>query len=132
MKLELIRTDENEECTLGWLFVDGVPLYAALELPWKNNERNVSRIPAGLYDAALHHSPKFGLCVHVMEVPGRSEILIHAGNKASDTRGCILIGKKHSSIGEAQAVLNSRAAMRELCDSMQEVDAASLRIVDAF
>ena len=63
-----------------------------LELPWRDNERQVSCIPPGKYRLKHFHSPKFGRCLELQQVPGRDAILIHAGNYNRDTHGCILIG----------------------------------------
>ncbi|MUP44890.1 hypothetical protein E0K83_03910 [Gramella sp. BOM4] len=63
-----------------------------MELPWKRNLRNVSCIPVGKYRVIKHVSPTFGRCFWVKDVPDRAEVLIHAGNFYTNTRGCILPG----------------------------------------
>jgi hypothetical protein len=74
----------------------------SLELPWKNNQRNVSCIPEGVYVVDVHNSPTFGKCYWIKDVKDRSEVLIHRGNYAGslnpktgkpDIRGCVLVGK---------------------------------------
>jgi len=51
-------------------------------------------IPAGRYDLALEWSPKFTRILPELKgVPGFSEIKIHAGNRAKDTEGCIIVGR---------------------------------------
>lgn len=64
-----------------------------LELPWRNNNINISCIPPGKYKVIKRYSEKYRNHFHVLNVPGRSMILIHAGNYYTDTRGCILVGK---------------------------------------
>lgn len=68
----------------------------SLELPFLQNKPNISCIPAGEYECERYLSETFGICFLVKDVPGRSEIVIHAGNFAAgddvDTRGCILVG----------------------------------------
>lgn len=56
----------------------------ALELPWLDNERSVSCIPAGTYECERINHPKYGHCWLVKNVPGRDGILIHIGNYASE------------------------------------------------
>ena len=64
----------------------------ALELPDRNNQKSISRIPEGDYKCVLRWSAKYGWHYHVQEVPGRTLILVHFGNYYTDTRGCILVG----------------------------------------
>lgn len=75
------------------------PLYICytLELPFLNNKTNISCIPAGTYQVNKVDKPPRGKHFRLISVPGRSGILIHAGNYASgkspDTFGCILPGR---------------------------------------
>lgn len=96
-----------------------------LELPWKENQRNISCIPEGCYDVVPRQSPKYGSHLHVTEVPNRSLILFHWGNYAgsmnpktgrSDIRGCILLGEKFIDLdGDGLAdITNSRNTMKRL------------------
>ncbi len=96
-----------------------------LELAYKDNERNVSCIPEGIYVVDNHISPKFGRCFWVKEVPDREFILIHVGNFAgsnnpktgrSDIRGCILTGEKFIDLdGDGLAdITNSRHTFKQL------------------
>jgi hypothetical protein len=89
------------------------PLWT-MENPWKNNQTNVSCIPEGYYRCRKRVSPKFGETYEVLNVPDRSHILFHAGNRPRDTEGCILVGNK---ISEAQyAIVESRSALTRLFD----------------
>ena len=107
MKLLLNRFLRNEEVTLGALVATGFRAYI-LEPPWKNNEPNVSCIPEGEYPCHWLNSPKYGWVYGVMEVPGRSHVLIHPGNIPRHTRGCLLPGSGIGQIEGSPAVLNSR------------------------
>jgi hypothetical protein len=61
-----------------------------LELPWRDNERNVSCIPEGRYELRKGMSQKHGVHIRVRDVPGREGILLHPGNHAErDLKGCI-------------------------------------------
>ena len=102
MNLILKRTFQNRHKTLGNLFLfDGgriICMLKTLELPWKNNQRRVSCIPEGTYNVKVHQSPKFGWCLWIQDVPGRSEILIHVGNYTRQILGCVLSGVMHDDI----------------------------------
>ena len=83
------RLDSTESGTIGRLSVDGEFLCFTVELPWRDNRVNVSCIKSGRYDLAQRESPKFGLRWHVIDVPSRTHVLIHAANYQSECRGCI-------------------------------------------
>lgn len=96
-----------------------------LELPYRDNERNVSCIPEGFYDVVPRQSPKYGNHLHITGVPNRSLILIHHGNYVGspnpktglpDIRGCVLVGKDHIDItGDGiKEVTASKNTMKEL------------------
>lgn len=104
MKLLLTRTYQDTN-TLGQIDVisdrgDVVETYYTLELPWKNNEKQVSCIPVGIYPVVKHVSPKFGKCFWLQDVPNRSEILIHPANYTSELKGCIAVGMDHDDINK--------------------------------
>lgn len=97
-----------------------------LELPWRDNERYISKIPEGEYKGVKHISPNFGKSIWIQDVPNRSEILIHVGNFYTDILGCILVGDKLADInGDGNLdVLNSRTTINrlyELCDDTVNV-----------
>lgn len=81
-----------------------------LELPDKNNQPGISCIPEGEYDVTPYTSVKFKQCFAVNKVPGRSAILIHAGNTVDDTRGCLLPGH-YNGLGN---VSDSRKTLSDL------------------
>jgi hypothetical protein len=92
MKITIIRTTENEFGTFGTLIIDKRVVCQTLELPWKNNEKDVSCIPAQIYKCICWESPTKGKCLHILGVPGRDNVLIHKGNTIKDSEGCILVG----------------------------------------
>jgi hypothetical protein len=120
MKIEVIRTSDNGKLTEGVLYVHEnnsiVFECKTLELPWKNNERRVSCIPAGTYPIKKHRSPKFGNSFWIKDVPNRSEILIHPANYVRQLLGCIAVGEKHADIDKDGLidVTNSKKTMEKL------------------
>lgn len=130
-KLRLVRVTEYKDATIGTLCLDDRPIAVTLEDKWRDNEKMVSCIPTGTYTITIHNSPKFGRCYKVLDVPGRSEILIHAGNTHKDTHGCILLGLMHGTVGTETAILSSRAAVDNFMTMMLGVDKATLTIVSA-
>ena len=99
MKVIITRNKESQGVTTGkvQLFDDaGILLLkcVSLELANKNNQRQISCIPKGSYFCKKTYSKKFKNCISVMNVPGRSAILMHVGNFKKDTLGCILLGNQ--------------------------------------
>lgn len=128
----LQRMTTGDSGTFGVIYWDGGACVTA-ELPWRDNRRKVSCIPAGKYNVAMRLSPKFGRVYEVTKVPGRSYVLFHSGNfsgdvskgYASHVEGCILLGNKfgrlQNSKGQLQdAVLASRYAVGRLVRAMGE------------
>lgn len=70
------------------------------------------RIPAGVYQTTWHESGKFQRLLPLLfneKVPKDRCILIHGGNIAKDTQGCILLGNKADEYG----VSDSKRALEE-------------------
>ena len=93
-----------------------------LELPWKNNEHQISCIPIGSYSCekvpATPHIPYDH--ISVMNVPNRDGICIHYGNYAAgikiDVKGCIIVGNKFADINSDNNldIINSRITLDKL------------------
>lgn len=134
-RLVLIRLKKMPDRTLGRLLLfSGIWEFlslASLELPWENNARNKSAIPIGRYVVEPRSSEKHGDHLLVCDVPGRESILIHAGNRPSDTEGCILVGLRNSDIdGDGKMdVAASKSAMTLLTQFVREP--VSLVVIDA-
>lgn len=91
MNLKVIRYWPGVRATLGQMFVDGAAECFTLEPPFGVEH---PPIPIGTYGVTMRTSNRFGREVpHIEDVPGRSDILIHPGNTAKDTHGCILVGE---------------------------------------
>lgn len=129
--LVLIRPSpdrDDAEGTLGRLVGEGVPDTPVMEPPWRDNRPCRSCIPPGAYIVAPHVSPRYGRCQLVTGTPGRSHILLHAGNVGGDvedgwvthTLGCLLPGSRAGRLVVAgrpqRAVLASRTATRRLLE----------------
>lgn len=92
--IELVRLNDTGFETFGVLIFNNHPVCATLELPWKNNQRMISCIPQGEYLCTPEPNHSKGFVWRVRDVPKRSGILIHSGNRASELRGCIAPGMK--------------------------------------
>lgn len=132
MILRLSRVSEYNGASMGVLCFNDEPRILTLEDAWRNNERKLSCIPEGKYKIKRIRSPKFGITFEVLDVPERSNILFHAGNTASDTEGCILLGQRYGKLNGKQAILNSSKAFEDFLKIMNGIESADLIIVSAY
>lgn len=119
MNILIDRKWKKDSYTIGCLYVDGTffsntledkdrGLTSAMTLEEikKNKKKGETAIPAGTYNVRMDIvSPKYssrdlyvkncnGARMPRLEnVPGYEGVLIHPGNTAKDTEGCILVGK---------------------------------------
>src|SRR5262245_33727467 len=97
MELELIRTyDPNG--------TNGEIIYRVcntIELPWLQNQRNISCITEGRYELVSRFSSKHQHHLALKNVPDRSGILIHPANDAlKELLGCIAPVTVHTAPGK--------------------------------
>jgi hypothetical protein len=116
MVIELQRL-YRDTWTDGVIFIKGILLCRSIELRWANNERNVSCVPEGVYPVAIIQHPKFGECLQVNGVKGRSGILLHVANDAQkELRGCIAPVFSLSGNGKGQ---HSRLALNYIIENLK-------------
>ena len=107
MIIKVHRYMSSAEATLSRLFVDGTFVCYGLEDAFRPEKIDgETRIPAGVYKIVLRREGPNHLryaadrrfrdihdgMLWVQDVPGFAWILIHVGNTARDTRGCLLVG----------------------------------------
>lgn len=111
MELNLTRVYKRGG-TNGTLTLNGHFVCFTLELPWKENEKNISCIPEGKYELKARYSPEFQNHLEVLDVFGRKSILIHpAKNAIEELRGSIAPVKQLTGIGKG---IYSRLALEKL------------------
>ena len=111
----------NVKGTYGYLEVKGQRFYT-VELPWRNNRNNESRVPPGLYTLRLRKSPIVSKLTEgrhqkgfeVTGVPGRSLIMIHPGYTMETLEGCIAVGGGLEIINGFCALSDTQAAFDRL------------------
>lgn len=116
----LTRLAGSNKQTIGNLIVHDVfnthAQFVTIELPWLNNSPFTSCIPIGFYKAKIISSPTFGWCIKILNVPNRTNILLHYGNFYTNTKGCILVGDSFAKINNDSQIdiTNSRNAIKRL------------------
>lgn len=109
----------SDQSTIGRLLIDGREIARTLELPWRNNEPNISRIPPGTYAATIRNDGSRKWRVELQNVPGdREHIQIHIGNYQRQIEGCVLVGLEVSHNDAECMVSHSKKALDKLADEM--------------
>jgi hypothetical protein len=97
MEIEVKRIALKPDYTIGKLYVDGIYYCDTIEDQVRPEGEKVwgeTAIPAGRYKIILSHSSRFKKTMpYLVNVPDFSGIMIHNGNTAEDTHGCILVGE---------------------------------------
>ena len=129
MKVLIDRYSDDGVQTFGRLYVlnelDLIQFECdTLELPNKDNKPNISCIPIGVYTVIKRYSAKFRNHFHILDVEGRTWILIHPANSVSDLKGCIGVGSDISGL----SITNSRNTLKTLLNILP--DTFELEITD--
>lgn len=116
INIRVERVELADTYTRGKLYLDGEYFCDTIEDKYRdlNVEEKVygqTCIPYGKYNVIINHSPKYGkLMPRLLEVPHFEGILIHSGNSAKDSAGCLLVGE-YTGNG---IVINSRKTFNDL------------------
>lgn len=140
MELTLKRIARKETYTIGKLYINGVYFCDTIEDTDRGlrqdmspaviraiKRKGITAIPTGRYRVTLDvQSPKFktkpiyqfcdGYLPRLINVTGFEGVLIHVGNTAKDTEGCLLVGK-NTRVGK---VLESRKVFMALYDRLMQ------------
>ena len=140
MELTLKRIARKETYTIGKLYINGAYFCDTIEDTDRGlrqdmspaviraiKRKGITAIPTGRYRVTLDvQSPKFrtkpmyqfcdGYLPRLINVTGFEGVLIHVGNTAKDTEGCLLVGK-NTKVGK---VLESRKVFMALYDRLMQ------------
>ena len=124
-QLKLKRVIESNKANLGIITLEGEEVCRTLENPWLDNKAYLSCIPKGKYKVEKYSSAKYPDVWELKSVEDRTYILIHNGNLAKHTQGCILVGRNWGFLGEELAVTSSKNTLdhlREILDDEFEIE----------
>lgn len=148
MKLLLKRIAPRESYTIGRLYVDGTYFCDTCEDRVRDNNRDgdlddigegkvygQTAIPYGTYRVVMNvQSPKYsqraayawckGYLPRLVDVPHFDGILIHSGNDATHSAGCILVGENKVK----GKVINSMATLKRLVNILKSADDITITI----
>lgn len=148
MKLTLKRIALKPTYTIGKLYIDGTYFCDTCEDKVRDNNRDgdlddigegkvygQTAIPYGTYRVVMNvQSPKYsqraayawckGYLPRLVDVPHFEGILIHSGNDATHSAGCILVGE-NKVVGK---VINSMATLKRLYYILSSAEDITLTI----
>ena len=148
MEILVKRIAKKPKYTIGKLYIDEQYICDTLEDTDRDLNQNMSleeikkkkvygetAIPTGTYKVDMNTiSPKFksrtwakpygGKLPRLIAVPGYEGVLIHAGNRAEDTLGCVLVGE-NKVVGQ---VINSQASFKKVMNILTKGDNITITI----
>ena len=125
MKIKVVREVFTDKSTIGSLYLNDVFFCYTLEDKDRGLEQSqsliiiqakklfgITAIPYGKYPLIVNKSPKFGrLLPRLQGIKGFDGVLIHRGNSAEHSHGCILVGYKKG----VDCISESTKATADLC-----------------
>ena len=143
MHITVTRIFKGLNYTIGRLHIDGSYFCDTLEDPVRELPASCpdtprgaacrckgkvyarTAIPAGRYRLTMKYSPRFKRRLpYLHDVPHFLGILIHSGNTAGDSAGCLIVGRNRVK----GKVLDSRATLQELIARIEGQDDVTVEI----
>ena len=139
MKIKVIREVFTDKSTIGSLYVNDVFFCYTLEDKDRGLDQSqslimiqakklfgITAIPYGKYPLIVNKSPKFGrLLPRLQGIKGFDGVLIHRGNSAEHSHGCILVGYKKGT----DCIMESTKAEADLITILQKESTHTIEIV---
>lgn len=118
MELLLKRIHKTNNSTIGELSINGkFECYTLEDVERVEKVHGKTAIPKGRYQVVITMSNRFKVELPLLlNVPNFDGIRIHAGNKANDTEGCLLLGTTRS----VDFIGNSKLAMSKFLPKLKE------------
>ena len=142
MEIVLGRFRYTDIAITGMLSINGSYRAVSLERPDLDNRQSVSCIPCGTYRIGLrteggwHNRDSYHPAIkdvhegmlEILDVPDRTFILLHRGNKPTDTEGCVLIGSSFGTDTIADSVKAYIPFYQEVLAAVKAGEFVTLRI----
>ena len=124
MKIDVIRKNLNDDCTIGEMLVNGNHECYTLEPTVRpvgaEKVFGKTAIPYGTYRVITSFSGHFQRDMPLLVgVPNFDEVRIHPGNTAANTEGCCLVGESESAESIGQSVLAFDALWPKIRDAVE-------------
>jgi hypothetical protein len=139
MKIKVVRETFTDKSTIGSLYLNDVFFCYTLEDKDRGLDQSqsvftiqvkklfgITAIPYGKYPLIVNKSPKFGrLLPRLQGIKGFDGVLIHRGNSAEHSHGCILVGYKKGT----DCIMESTKAEADLITILQRESTHTIEIV---
>ena len=139
MKIKVVRETFTDKSTIGSLYLNDVFFCYTLEDKDRGLDQSqsliiiqakklfgITAIPYGKYPLIVNKSPKFGrLLPRLQGIKGFDGVLLHRGNSANDSLGCILLGYKKG----IDCIMESTKAEADLVTILQRESTHTIEIV---
>ena len=139
MKIKVVREVFTDKSTIGSLYLNDVFFCYTLEDKDRGLDQSqslimiqakklfgITAIPYGKYPLIVNKSPKFGrLLPRLQGIKGFDGVLIHRGNSAEHSHGCILVGYKKGT----DCIMESTKAEADLITILQKESTHTIEIV---
>ena len=126
MDFHLSRYKTNESGVFGYLTFDDQSLLTL--------ENAAKLIPAGTYNLTVSYSPHLEEPTPILlNVPGRTEIRIHAANVQTQLSGCVAVGESAAEFGNVEGITNSRVALSKVMAAINaDLKQSTIEIINNF
>lgn len=125
VRLTLLRYESGQDGTFGVLLCGREWICHTLE-PSARTGGYRQAVRAGVYPLTFEYSPKFRRQLPTILAPGRVGLRVHAGNKVSETSGCVLVGESRS----GPLLLRSKVTLDRVVEIIKERDINELSVID--
>lgn len=138
-RIILERFETSNQGTFGKIRIKNEIFYT-LELPWRDNMRNISCIPAGIYECRPSMSARFGRQMYLVGgVNNRDGVRIHSANFAGDASiglksqlsGCIALGLHTGKMSNQKCILLSHTAVRKF-EKLMDGKSFRLEVINGY
>lgn len=109
-----------ENSTISAVTIEGRFICFAFELPYKNNQKQISCILEGIYSVIIEEHKKYGRCLRLNFVDGRDGILVHAANLTTQIKGCIVPVRYLNPF--ASGGIDSKIALAKCIDELERLE----------
>lgn len=119
---KLLRFEQKKDYTKGYLLNDSLKICCTLEPGWNDNikdnpftkENEASCIPEGMYLCKKYSGTIHKNVWIITGIPGRSDVEIHTGNFAIQSKACVLVGEEHLNYKGVPILNNSQNTLNKL------------------